>query len=102
MKDAPMNVVKEWTEFGHHFQVELLAEPKQVGAGLRTHRLWDNGSPASGGQWHYDLDGAVARAEYVLQCEYGARIHWLEQRVNVLERELHEAKRAVAEALCSK
>lgn len=89
-----MNVVKDWTEFGHYFQIELLAEPKMVGAGLRTHRLWDNDFPAVGGQWHYDLEGAVARAEYVLQCDYGSRIRWLETRVMVLERELHEARRA--------
>lgn len=83
-------IVKDWTEFGHHFQVKELLTPIQRGAGMRTHRLWDNGYPASGGQWHYDLAGALRRADYVLQDGYSNRIAWLEMRVAELEHELRQ------------
>jgi len=87
-KPIKENIVKEWTEFGHFFQVEKLDPPKLVGAGLRYFRLWDNNYPASGGQWHYTLEDAISRADYVLQCGYVDRISWLEQRVNELQRDL--------------
>lgn len=88
MKSPTGDIVADWTEFGHHFQIEKLLEPKLVGAGMRTHRLWDNGYPATGGQWHYDEEGARERANYNLCCDYGGRIRWLENRVNVLSRRL--------------
>jgi len=78
-------IVHSWIEFGYHFQIEKLLEPKLVGAGLRYYRLWDNGSPSTGGQWHYDFEGAMERAEYLLHCTYEGRIRYLEQRVQVLE-----------------
>lgn len=88
MKYPTGTIVADWTEFGHRFQIEKLLEPKLVGAGLRTHRLWDNGHPATGGQWHYDEEGARDRASYLLLCEYSDRIRWLENRVGVLSRRL--------------
>jgi hypothetical protein len=90
--------VADWTEFGHHFQIERLPEPRMVGAGLRPFRLWDNGHPATGGQWHYDMEGARARARYVLEGSYSRRVAWLEQQVNALtaqrDRERQDAFRS--------
>lgn len=31
----------------------------------RIYRLYTDGVPATGGQWHYDLESAFERAEYV-------------------------------------
>lgn len=78
-------IVHSWVEFGHKFQIEKLIEPRRVGAGDRYYRLWQNGYPSTGGQWHYDFEGAIARAEYVMLCEYEDRISYLEQRVQRLE-----------------
>ncbi len=80
-----MDIIKQWTEFGHTFIIERLAEPRQQGASLRHFRLWDNGHPAGGGQWHVDLESAEARAQYVLRGDYADRISWLEQRVQTLD-----------------
>ncbi len=80
------SIVKEWIEFGHYFQIESLSEPIIKGASERHYRLWDNGKPATGGQWHYSIDNAVARAKYVLLCDYSDRIAYLETRVQNLER----------------
>ena len=74
------------TEFGHVFRVVELNRPGPKG---RMFRLYDNGYPALGGQWHYTLDTAIARAKYVVQGDYSRRIAFLEQRVQVLERELY-------------
>ncbi|KKL85632.1 hypothetical protein LCGC14_1952720 [marine sediment metagenome] len=74
------------TEFGHVFRVEKLLVPDSKG---RKYRLYDNNQPALGGQWHYTIDNAIARAKYVVQGEYSRRIAYLEQRVQVLERELY-------------
>lgn len=83
-----MIIVKQWTEFGHTFIIERLAEPRQQGASLRHYRLWDNGHPAAGGQWHAELESAEARAQYLLCYGYVKRIEWLEQRVGALENQL--------------
>lgn len=86
MKQKPTgNIVNSWVEFGHHFQVEAIDPPKLVGAGDRHFRLWDNGQPAIGGQWHYTFEGAMERAEYLLHGDYVGRISYLEQRVQTLE-----------------
>lgn len=92
---APLQgeVVAEWVEFGHHFQIEKLLEPLRRGASDRYYRLWDNGHPHSGGQWHYDIAGAKSRARYALICDYAGRIAFLELEVNSLRRQLHEATR---------
>ena len=78
----------EWShvEFGHTFLVEHLDKPDAKG---RRFRLYDNGCPALGGQWHYTLDNAIARAKYILQGDYSRRIAYLEQRVQNLERQLY-------------
>jgi hypothetical protein len=91
-KDLTGTVVHSWREFGHHFQIEKLLEPKLVGAGERYYRLWDNGYPATGGQWHYTFENAVDRAEYCLDGEYINRISYLEQRVQTLEGQLFKAE----------
>ncbi|MFA5900270.1 MAG: hypothetical protein WC829_14290 [Hyphomicrobium sp.] len=85
---ATGEIVRFWEEFGHKFEVERLLEPRLQGAGLRYFRLWDNGYPASGGQWHYTMESALKRAEYVLQGGYANRIRWLEMRVNELTGQL--------------
>lgn len=87
-------IVRDWKEFGHHFQIEKLLVPRRVGAGDRHYRLWLNGHPADGGQWCYDLEGALNRADYVLQSSYAGRIAWLEAHVNNLTRDLYRARNA--------
>lgn len=77
-------VVLDWKEFGHHFQVEELDPPVLKGAGYRTHRLWNNGYPAVGWQWCYDLAGARRSASYLLQHSYVNRIEYLEREVHRL------------------
>lgn len=86
-------VLEERHEEGHHFQIELLPEPRLVGAGLRTHRLWDNGQPALGGQWHYDIESARFRADYIVLCDTSARIALLEARRGALEGRAEDAFR---------
>ncbi len=88
------SIVEEFREFGHHFQIEKLDEPRRVGAGDRHFRLWDNGQPCFGGQWHYDLDGARRQVRYVVQGSYAGRITFLENAVRSLERQLHLARTA--------
>lgn len=86
-------LVWERIEFGHVFRIEKLATPKQIGATLRHFRLFDNGEPASGGQWHETQESAEHRADYVLQVSYIKRIEWLEHQVNTLTRELNAERR---------
>ena len=78
----------ERIEFGHHFEVFLLAKPGSKG---RSFQLWDNGGPALGGQWHHTLVNAQERAEYVMRGSYIRRIEYLEQRVQVLEAQIARA-----------
>lgn len=87
------DIVMDWTEDGHRFQIERLPQPIRIGAGDRHFRLWEDGHPASGGQWHYSLSSAVNRAEYVLLGGYHHRINWLELKVSTLERDLADARR---------
>ena len=86
-------MIEVWsnTEFGHVFSVVKLDKPGPKG---RMFRLFDNGQPALGGQWHYTVANAIARAEYVLQGSYSRRIAYLEQRVQVLEAQIGEATTA--------
>ena len=81
-------MVEVWchVEFGHTFIVEQLKQPDAKG---RLFRLFDNGMPALGGQWHYTLINAIARARYIVQGDYVRRIAFLEQRVQNLERTLY-------------
>ncbi len=81
-------MVWEHVEFGHRFQVFALAKPDAKGRGFR---LYDNGHPALGGQWHYTLENAQERAEYVTKGSYSQRIGYLEQRVQVLEAQIARA-----------
>ena len=84
------NKIAEWCEFGHHFT--LWRYFKSPDKNNRPYRLYDNGYPARGGQWHYSTASAFARANYVVQEGYCKRIAWLEQRVCCLEVELEAAK----------
>lgn len=81
-----VNEVWSLVEFGHTFVVERLDHPDTKG---RCFRLYDNGQPALGGQWHYTIDNAKARARYIVQGDYSRRIAFLEQRVQNLERMLY-------------
>ena len=92
-KNPTGEIVKDWTEFGHHFQIEKLLKPWQKGASERNYRLWENGNPSLGGQYHYTIENAEARAEYVLRCDYAGRISWLERRVQTLESEIALTKK---------
>lgn len=78
-------VLWDHTEFGHVFEVRALSQSDRKGRGFR---LYDNGSPALGGQWHYTLQNAIERARYILQDSYFNRIAHLEQRVQVLEAQI--------------
>lgn len=82
-------IIHEFSENGHHFQVELLTEPNITGRGnKRPYRLWHNGTPALGGQWHYTIDGALRRAQYVMQGHYAEKIACLERQVVECERRI--------------
>jgi hypothetical protein len=79
--------IESWQEYGHKFRIT--DESDRQG---RKFRLYDNGSPAYGGQWHHTIRSAKARADYILLGSYSGRISWLEMRVNCLERKLYEAE----------
>jgi hypothetical protein len=87
-------IVEEMIEFGHRFQIEKLNVPRRVGAGDRLYRLWENGHPATGGQWHYDIEGARRRAKYCIQGSYVSRISYLEDALRGLEKQLHQCRTA--------
>lgn len=88
------HVVEEWTEFGHTFTIEKIDPPVRKGAGDRHYRLWCNGEPAYGGQWHYTIESARRRASYVLAFTYQKRIATLELMVNNLEKQVHDLIRS--------
>lgn len=85
-----MTVVAQWWEADHHFLIEQLDVPVLKGAQVRTHRLYCDGEPASGGQWHHSEESARWRAGFIAQCTWSARVRYLENRVVELERELRE------------
>lgn len=85
-----MNIIWEKVEFGHSFKVVELDSADSKG---RKFRLYENGHPSIGGQWHYTLDNAQERAEYLLRCSYVRRIEYLEQRVQNLEAQLWRISR---------
>lgn len=70
------------------YQVEHLTTPVLRGAGLRTHRLWYNGSPAVGHQWCYSLDDAKWWAEWLVERDLKIQISRLKTRVLDLESRL--------------
>lgn len=74
-------VVIAWEQDGHSFRIERLEEPVQRGATLRTHRLYCDGEPALGGQWHTSVESAQERASYICQSTLYSRIRWLENRL---------------------
>jgi hypothetical protein len=76
---------------GALFQLEELIEPRIVGAGARPYRLWCEGRPAVGGQWHYTIEGAKAEATRRSDYDLYAQITRLRLRVINLERQLYEA-----------
>lgn len=77
-------VVRDWQEFGHRFQIEKLKHPRLVGAGYRPYRLWHNGSPCYGCQWQYNVENALWDADYLLRGEYLHKIQALEKRIQDL------------------
>lgn len=81
MQGPTGKIVLAWRVAGIRYRIEKLVEPIRKGAGVRTHRLWRNNEPCSGGQWHYDVKGAIWRADYEMRCRYGDRIRRLEHRV---------------------
>ncbi len=83
-------IVRDWSEFGHRFQIEKLDPPVLRGAGLRYYRLWHNTWPCKGWQWCYDIESAKSNANYVLNCYYGDKVRKLEQRNNELQRRQQE------------
>lgn len=93
-------IVFDRKEWGIHHQIEELQFPLLRGAGLRRYRLWENGNPAIGNQYHYDLESAVASAQYLLEFTYNRRIEWLELRVSQLESERYQLINQL-EASCS-
>ncbi len=78
-------IVWKKIEFDHIFVVYELATLDKKG---RKFHLWNDNQPALGGQWHYTLENAQARAEYILNYSYVSRIEFLEQRVQNLEAEI--------------
>lgn len=72
---------------GDLLEVERLDEPVLKGAGLRTHRLWRNGRPEVGCQWHYDLEGAKKWANYRMEADLYRRVEHLKRMVHDLQAE---------------
>lgn len=70
------------------FEVEHLTTPVLRGAGMRTHRLWRNGSPAVGHQWCYSLDDAKWWAEWIMERDLKIQVSKLKTRVLDLESKL--------------
>lgn len=85
-------VIWEDDSEGIHWQLEQLPVPRRVGAGDRPYRLWCDGYPATGGQWHYTIKGAkweaTRRTNHNLHNDI-ARSH---ARIMDLERQLSEAR----------
>jgi hypothetical protein len=94
---ASGRTVREWTESGRSFRIEKLAVPKLVGASERHFRLYDDGVPATGGQYHCTEEDALRRAAYVLETDYVKRISFLENQVNMLQTQLQQSRLRVNE-----
>lgn len=90
-------IVHGHIEEGHIFDVEELPAPVRKGASVRRFRLFHNGQPAFGGQWHSTLESAKKRIEYILLGDHVSRIRWLQNRIVDLERENSELRAALAE-----
>lgn len=86
-------IVESWTEFGHTFEIEKLAQPVRRGVTLRHYRLWENGQPALGGQWHCSIESARTRAKYVTRSSYISRVEFLELCLNKLQTQLYETRK---------
>ncbi len=85
-------IVDEWSTPNYYFQLERLPEPRRVGAGDRYFRLWLNGEPCSGGQWHYTEEGARRHAAYVCESTSYGKITRLRGENALLEARLREAR----------
>lgn len=91
MDVEPRKIVEEFSNAGHYFQIEELDPPILKGATMRTHRLWIDGDPARGAQYHHSLEFARKEAEYRALSTHISRIAWLESRVRSLEAALARA-----------
>jgi len=89
--DPEGRTVLAWRVAGYRFRIVKLRVKRRVGAGDRRYRLYCDGVPALGGQWHYTLEEALARAEYLTICRYSTRIQYLEQQVSTLRNQLAAA-----------
>jgi hypothetical protein len=87
------NVVAELKDEYKHFQIEKLDPPIQKGAGLRYYRLWEDGYPASGWQWCYNLDHAIENAKYIMERNLYQKINLLKERVRQLEAQLYRTSK---------
>lgn len=75
------SIIESWEDGGHRFQIEQLECPRVIGSHERNYRLWMNGEPATGAQWHATIDRAKARAEYIAQGTLLGRLQHLENIV---------------------
>lgn len=91
-------IVLAWRVDGVRYRVEKLTTPIMRGAGLRPFRLWRNDEPCYGGQYQYDIESAIWRANYEMHGRYSDRIRCLESRVNELTSRLsrHESHEVAA------
>lgn len=71
-------IIQSWDDSGHRFQIERLKEPIKIGAAIRNYRLWQDGRPATGGQWHETIENAKERANYVALGTVHQRLRHLE------------------------
>lgn len=86
MSEPTGKIILAWREDGVRWRVEKLDKPVLRGAGLREYRLWRDNYPASGGQWHYTIEGALWRAEYEMHCRYSDKLNAAILRINILEK----------------
>lgn len=81
-----LSVVHTHEEDGVIYQVEKLHPPVLRGAGARHYRLYSNGQPCVGRQYHYELDTALADIEFMVQRSNHDRVESLQARIVRLER----------------
>jgi hypothetical protein len=74
-------LIKEWEEGGYLWQIMQIPE-RRVGASMRGFRLFCNGEPAQGGQWHASIKDAEERAHYCAEGSMHAQITYLWSLIN--------------------
>lgn len=81
-----LSVVHTQVEDDVTYQIEKLWPPVLRGAGARHYRLWANGRPCTGRQYHYELQTALDDIEFMIKREHHNQLLSLQARISRLER----------------